>query len=216
MAMITKGILGEKLGMTQVFDDDSRVVPVTVIKAGPCRITGVKTNDADGYSAIQLAYGAVPERKLTKPELGHLKKTGAPPLKDLVELRVSDPSSFEVGQEIKADIFTKGERADVVGVSKGKGFTGVMKRWNFKGLGASHGTQRKHRSPGAIGACATPSRVFKGMKMAGHMGGERVTMLNLEIVEADPERNLLLLKGAIPGPRGGLVMVRSSVRGAGA
>jgi large subunit ribosomal protein L3 len=213
MAAITKGILGEKLGMTQIFDDDSRVVPVTVIKAGPCRVTSVKTSESDGYSAIQLAYGPVHERKLTKPELGHLNKTGAPPLKDLVELRVSDTSSFEVGQEIKADIFTKGDRADVVGVSKGKGFTGVMKRWNFKGLSASHGTQRKHRSPGAIGACATPSRVFKGMKMAGHMGHERVTMLNLEVVDADPERNLILLRGAVPGPRGGLVMVRSSVRG---
>lgn len=216
MAAITKGILGEKLGMTQVFDDDSRVVPVTVIKAGPCRVTQVKNSDTDGYSAIQLGFGSVSERKLPKPELGHLNKTGAPPLRDLVELRVSDASGFEVGQEIKADIFAKGERADVVGVSKGKGFAGVMKRWNFHGLDASHGTQRKHRSPGAVGACATPSRVFKGMKMAGNMGGDRVTMLNLEVVEADPDRNLLLIRGAIPGPRGGLVMIRSSVKGSGA
>jgi large subunit ribosomal protein L3 len=213
MAPITKGIVGEKLGMTQIFDDDARVVPVTVIKAGPCRVTQVKTRDSDGYSAIQVAYGDTPERKLTKPELGHLRKTGAPPLKNLVELRIIDVSGFEVGQEIKADIFSKGERADVVGVSKGKGFAGVMKRWGFHGKNASHGTQRKHRSPGAVGACATPSRVFKGMKMAGHMGAERVTVLNLEVAEADPERNLLLVKGAIPGPRGGLVVVRSSVKG---
>lgn len=213
MAAVTKGILGEKLGMTQVFDDDAKVVPVTVIKAGPCRVTQVKNSETDGYTAIQLAFGDVPERKVTKPEMGHLSKSGAPPLRDLVELRVSDVSGFQVGQEIKADIFAKGERADVVGVSKGKGYAGVMKKWNFKGLGASHGTQRKHRSPGAIGQCATPSRVFKGIKMAGRMGGERVTMLNLEVVEADPERNLLLIRGAVPGPRGGLVMVRSSVRG---
>lgn len=213
MALVTKGILGEKLGMTQIFDDQARVIPVTVIKAGPCQVTQVKTQDKDGYSAIQLAFGTVPERKLTKPELGHLKKSGAPPSRDLVELRISDVSGFQVGQEIKADIFSKGERADVVGVSKGKGFAGVIKRHGFSGLGASHGTQRKHRSPGAVGACATPSRIFKGMRMPGHMGSDRVTMLNLEVVEADPQRNLLLIRGAVPGPRGGLVMVRSTVKG---
>lgn len=213
MAQITKGILGEKLGMTQVFDDSARVVPVTVIKAGPCRITQVKTAEKDGYSAIQIAYGAVSERKLTKPELGHLKKVEAPPMKNLVELRLSDVSGFEVGQEIKADIFAKGEKADVVGVSKGKGFAGVIKRHGFHGLDASHGTDRKHRSPGAVGACATPSRIFKGMKMPGRMGNERVTVLNLEVVDSDPDQNLILIRGAIPGPRGGLVMVRSSVRG---
>ena len=213
MAAVTKGILGEKLGMTQVFDDQARVVPVTVIKAGPCRVTQIKTQDNDGYSAIQIAYGESSEKHVNKPEMGHLRKAGAPPMRNLAEIRLQDTSGFEVGQELKADIFTKGDRADVVGVSKGKGFAGVMKRWNFHGLGASHGTQRKHRSPGAIGACATPSRVFKGMKMAGHMGSERVTMLNLEVVEADPERNLLLVRGAVPGPRGGIVMIRSSVRG---
>lgn len=213
MAQTTKGILGEKLGMTQIFDDQSRVIPVTVIKAGPCKVTQIKTQEKDGYSAIQLAFGAVPERKLTKPQVGHLKKAGVEPSRNLVELRLADVSGFEVGQEIKADIFAKGERADVVGVSKGKGFAGVMKRHNFKGLGASHGTDRKHRSPGAVGACATPSRIFRGMKMPGHMGTERVTMLNLEIVEADPQKNLLLLRGAVPGPRGGLVVVRSSVKG---
>ena len=213
MAAVTKGILGEKLGMTQVFDDQARVVPVTVIKAGPCRVTQIKTQDNDGYSAIQIAYGESSEKHVNKPETGHLRKAGAPPMRNLAEIRLQDTSGFEVGQELKADIFAKGDRADVVGVSKGKGFAGVMKRWNFHGLGASHGTQRKHRSPGAVGACATPSRVFKGMKMAGHMGSERVTMLNLEVVEADPERNLLLVRGAVPGPRGGIVMVRSSVRG---
>lgn len=213
MSEITKGILGEKIGMTQVFDDQSRVIPVTVIKAGPCRVTQVKTSEKDGYSAIQIAFEDVPERKVTKPELGHLNKAGVSPMRRLAELRLSDVTSYEVGQEIKADIFEKGDRADVVGVSKGKGFAGVMKRHGFKGLSASHGTERKHRSPGAIGACATPSRVFKGMRMPGHMGHERVTLLNLEVVDADAERNLLLIRGAIPGPNGGIVMVRSSVRG---
>ena len=213
MAEITKGILGEKVGMTQVFDDQSRVIPVTVIKAGPCRVTQVKTSEKDGYSAIQIAFEDVPERKVSKPEMGHLKKAGVSPMRRLAELRLTDASGYEVGQEIKADIFAKGDRADVVGVSKGKGFAGVMKRHGFKGLSASHGTQRKHRSPGAIGACATPSRVFKGMRMPGHMGHERVTLLNLEVVDADPERNLILIRGAVPGPNGGIVMVRSSVRG---
>lgn len=213
MAEITKGILGEKLGMTQVFDEQSRVIPVTVIKAGPCRITQVKTSDKDGYSAIQIAFDDVAERNLTKPELGHLKKAGVTPMRRLEEIRLSDVTGYEVGQEIKADIFQKGERADVVGISKGKGFAGVMKRHGFKGLSASHGTERKHRSPGAIGACATPSRVFRGMRMPGHMGHERVTLLNLEVVDADPERNLLLIRGAVPGANGSIVMVRSSVRG---
>lgn len=213
MALVTKGILGEKVGMTQIFDEQSRVVPVTVIKAGPCRVAQVKQQDTDGYSAIQITFEEVAERKLTKPELGHLKKNGVPASRRLVELRIADVTGYTVGQEIKADIFTKGERADVVGVSKGKGFAGVMKRHNFAGKSASHGTQRKHRSPGSIGACATPSRVFKGMRMAGHMGHERVTVLNLEVVDADPERNLILVRGAIPGPNGGLVMVRSAVRG---
>lgn len=213
MAEITKGILGEKLGMTQVFDEQSRVIPVTVIKAGPCRVTQVKTSDKDGYSAIQIAFDDVAERNLTKPELGHLKKAGVTPMRRLEEIRLSDVTGYEVGQEIKADIFQKGERADVVGISKGKGFAGVMKRHGFKGLSASHGTERKHRSPGAIGACATPSRVFRGMRMPGHMGHERVTLLNLEVVDADPERNLLLIRGAVPGANGSIVMVRSSVRG---
>jgi large subunit ribosomal protein L3 len=213
MALVTKGILGEKIGMTQVFDDDSRVVPVTVIKAGPCRVSQVKTIESDGYSAIQMTFGEVAERRLNKPERGHLRKAGLAPATQLFELRLADVSGFTVGQEIKADIFAKGERTDVVGTSKGKGFAGVMKRHGFKGLGASHGTERKHRSPGSVGACATPSRIFKGMRMAGHLGDERVTVLNLEVVDADPDRNLLLLRGAIPGPAGGVVMIRSSVKG---
>jgi large subunit ribosomal protein L3 len=213
MALVTKGILGEKIGMTQIFDDDSRVVPVTVIKAGPCRVSQVKTQESDGYSAIQLTFGETSERRLNQPERGHLKKAGVPAATQLVELRLADVSGFTVGQEIKADIFSKGERTDVVGTSKGKGFAGPMKRHGFHGLGASHGTERKHRSPGAVGACATPARIFRGMKMAGHMGDERVTVLNLEVVSADPDRNLLLVRGAIPGPNGGVVMIRSSVKG---
>lgn len=215
MAQITKGIVGEKMGMTQVFDERSRVVPVTVIKAGPCHVAQVKTLQKDGYSAIQLAFDEVDDRRLTKPELGHLKSAGVPAARKLVELRLNDVSGFEVGQQIRADIFAKGERADVVGVSKGKGFAGVMKRHNFAGKSASHGTDRKHRSPGSIGACATPSRVFKGMRMAGHMGHERVTVLSLEVIDSDPEQNLLLVRGAIPGPNGGLVLIRSAVRGGG-
>ena len=206
--MATKGILGEKIGMTQVFTDDGRAVPVTVIKAGPCKVVQVKTADRDGYAAIQLGYGQRPSA--TKPLTGHFAKAGVEPTRHLVELRTDE--TFEQGQEIRADIFAPGERTDVIGVSKGKGFAGTMKRHGFAGLSASHGTERKHRSPGAIGACATPSRVYRGTKMSGQMGHERVTVLNLEVVEADAERGLLLLKGAVPGPNGGLLMVRSTVK----
>lgn len=206
-----RGILGTKLGMTQIFED-TRAVPVTVIKAGPCYVAQVKTPERDGYSAIQLVYGEIPHRKLNRPMRGHFEAHGGHPGRYVVELRTDDAASFEPGQEIRADVFRPGERADVIGVSKGKGFAGVMKRHGFGGLSASHGTERKHRSPGAIGACATPSRVFKGMRMAGQMGNERVTVLNLLVVQADPERNLLLLRGAVPGPNGGLVMVRSAVK----
>jgi large subunit ribosomal protein L3 len=206
-----KGILGTKLGMTQIFDD-TRAIPVTVIKAGPCFVAQVKTEEKDGYSAVQLAFGATRPNGLTKPEQGHFDKHGGQPGRHVVEIRTDDAGSYEPGQELRADVFEAGERADVVGVSKGKGFAGVMKRHGFSGLSSSHGTERKHRSPGAIGACATPSRVFKGMRMAGQMGNERVTVLNLEVVRADAERNLLLLRGAIPGPEGGLVMVRSAVK----
>ncbi|MGH2663212.1 MAG: 50S ribosomal protein L3 [Actinomycetota bacterium] len=207
--MGAKGILGEKLGMTQVYTDDGRAVPVTVIKAGPCRVVQVKTQERDGYQAVQLGFGDRP--RASKPMAGHFAKADVDePTRHLVELRTDE--SYEPGQEVRADIFTPGEHTDVVGVSRGKGFAGPMKRHGFAGLSASHGTERKHRSPGAIGACATPSRVFRGTKMAGQMGNQRVTVLNLEVVEADPERGLLLLKGAVPGPIGGLVMVRSSVK----
>jgi large subunit ribosomal protein L3 len=206
-----KGILGTKLGMTQIFDD-TRAIPVTVIKAGPCFVAQVKTEEKDGYSAVQLAFGATRPNGLTKPEQGHFDKHGGQTGRHVVEIRTDDAGSYEPGQELRADVFEAGQRADVVGVSKGKGFAGVMKRHGFSGLSSSHGTERKHRSPGAIGACATPSRVFKGMRMAGQMGNERVTVLNLEVVRADAERNLLLLRGAIPGPEGGLVMVRSAVK----
>jgi large subunit ribosomal protein L3 len=203
-----KGILGEKLGMTQVFTDDGRALPVTVIKAGPCRVVQVKTEERDGYPAVQLSYGAA--GRVSKPKAGHFQKADAEPARYLVELRTDE--AYETGQELRADVFQPGDRTDVVGVSKGKGFAGTMKRHGFGGLPASHGTERKHRSPGAIGACATPSRVFRGTKMAGQLGNQRVTVLNLEVVEADPERGLLLLKGAVPGPVGSLVMVRSSVK----
>jgi len=210
--MANKGILGRKLGMTQIFDEQNRVVPVTVIEAGPCRVVQLKTPERDGYAAVQLAFGDAKPARLNKPELGHLKAADAPPTKYLAEMRVDDLSSFELGQVLKADVFVAGERVDVTGVSKGKGFTGAMQRHNFKGQGASHGNHKKHRSPGAIGACATPARVFKGMKMAGQHGNSRITTLNLVVVEGDAERNLLLVRGAVPGPAGGLVFVRNAVK----
>jgi large subunit ribosomal protein L3 len=199
--------------MTQIFDESSRAIPVTAIEAGPCRVAQVRTPERDGYSAIQLAFGDIREGKLTKPQLGHLKANGLQPHRHLVELRVADASRFEVGQELRADdVFTAGEKADVIGTSKGKGFAGVMKRHGFHGAPASHGTERKHRTPGSIGAGTTPHHVFKGQKMAGRMGHERVTVLNLEVVRVDAARNLILVKGAVPGPDGGLVIVRSAVR----
>ena len=206
-----KGILGTKLGMTQIFED-TRAIPVTVIMAGPCFVAQVKTEDRDGYAAVQLAYGDVRERDVNRPMHGHFEAHGGQPGRYVVEVRTDDAGSYEPGQELRADIFQAGEKADVIGVSKGKGFAGVMKRHGFSGLSSSHGTERKHRSPGAIGACATPSRVFKGMRMAGHQGNERVTVLNLEVVQADAERNLLLIRGAVPGPNGALVMVRSALK----
>jgi large subunit ribosomal protein L3 len=206
-----RGLLGTKLGMTQIFDD-TRAIPVTVIKAGPCFVSQIKTPERDGYSAVQLAYAEPRERDLSRPMKGHFDAHGGHAGRYVVEMRTDDVSGFEPGQELKADLFAPGDRADVVGVSKGKGFAGVMKRHGFSGLSSSHGTERKHRSPGSIGACATPSRVFKGLRMAGQMGNERVTILNLEVVQADAERGLLLLRGAVPGPSGGLVMVRSAVK----
>ena len=206
-----RGIVGEKLGMTQIFVE-TRAVPVTVIKAGPCVVTQVRTDDADGYRAVQLAYGQARPRDVNKPAKGHLDKAGAENLRHLVELRTDDAGSYSLGQQLKADVFAVGDIVDVVGVSKGKGFSGVMRRHGFSGLGGGHGVHKKHRSPGSIGACATPSRVFKGMRMAGQHGSSRVTVLNLEVVQSDPERGLLLVKGAVPGPDGGHVMVRSAVK----
>ncbi len=214
--MATKAIVGEKVGMTQVWDDQNRAVPVTVVKVAPCRVVQVKTPAHDGYSAVQVTFGHTKPSRLTKPELGHFGKAGVEPGQHLVELRIDDPTSFQVGQEITADILGPGEHVDVTAVSKGKGFTGVMKRHNFRGLGAGHGAHKVHRAPGAIGACATPARVFKGTRMAGRSGHQQVTTLNLEVVQSDPERELLLIKGAVPGPRGGLVLVRDAVKKAGA
>ena len=210
--MATKAIVGEKVGMTQVWDDQNRAVPVTVVRVASCRVVQVKTPEHDGYSALQVTFGHVEPRRLTKPKLGHFAKAGVEPGKRVVELRVDDSSGYEVGQEITADLLGAGELVDVTAVSKGKGFTGVMKRHNFSGLGAGHGVHKVHRAPGAIGACATPSRVFKGTKMAGRVGHQRVTTLNLEVVEADPEREIVLIKGAVPGPRGGLVLIRDAVK----
>ncbi len=209
--MATTAIVGEKVGMSQKWVDD-KIVPVTVLRVEPMRVVQVKTPERDGYSALQVTYGHKDARKLNKPEAGHFAKAGVQPGRRLIELRLDNVDGFEVGQTIGVDTLASGELVDVTAVSKGKGFAGVMKRHNFKGQGASHGNHKKHRAPGAIGACATPSRVFKGTRMAGQMGNERVTVLNLEVVGADPERNLLLLKGAVPGPAGGLVMVRSSVK----
>ena len=210
--MSAKGILGRKLGMTQIWDDENRVVPVTVIEAGPCRVVQLKTPERDGYAAVQLAFGDTKPQRLSRPELGHLKKADAPPLRHVAELRVDDLSGFEIGQVIGADVFGAGERVDVTGISKGKGFTGAMVRHNFKGQGASHGNHKKHRSPGSIGACATPARVFKGMKMAGQHGDKRTTTQNLEVVEGDAERGILLVKGAVPGPNGSLVFVKNAAK----
>lgn len=210
--MAGKGILGRKLGMTQVWDDENRVVPVTVIQAGPCRVVQLKTPERDGYSAVQLAFGDVKESRLTQAELGHLAAAEAPPSRHLAELKVDDLEGFEIGQTIAADVFESGELVDISGISKGKGFTGVMARHNFKGQPASHGAHKVHRKPGAVGACATPARIFKGQKMPGRHGNAKTTTLNLEVVEGDAERNLLLIKGSVPGPKGSVVFVRNAAK----
>ena len=214
MANETTGILGEKLGMTQVFDDNNRMVPVTVVKAGPCVVTQIRTQEKDGYTAVQLAYGQIDPRKVTKPVAGHFKAAEVTPRRHLVEVRTDSIEGYSIGQELGADVFADGAMVDVSGTTKGKGTAGVMKRHGFHGLGAGHGTQRKHRAPGSIGACATPGRVFKGLKMAGRMGHETQTTQSLTVHKVDAERGLLLIKGAIPGPKGGLVLVRSAVKGA--
>jgi len=206
-----KALLGKKLGMTQIFGKDGRLIPVTVIEAGPCVVTQVKTKENDGYSAIQIGYEDIEERKVNKPLKGRFSKARVTPKRYLAEIRVDKPSEFKPGDTITAEIFSEGERADVVGISKGKGFQGVVKRHGFSGGPASHGSH-SHRAPGSIGMAATPSRVPKGKRMAGHMGSERVTSANLEIVKVDPNQNILLVKGAIPGARGGLVIVKESSR----
>jgi large subunit ribosomal protein L3 len=210
--MATRAIVGEKVGMTQVWDDDNRVVPVTVLRVRPCRVVQVKTPERDGYSALQVTFGVRKPSKLTKPVAGQYEKAGVDAGVKLVELRLDDVSDYEVGQQIGVDVLSSGELVDVTSVSKGKGFSGVMKRHGFSGLGASHGAHRVHRAPGAIGACATPSRVFRGTRMAGQSGRRKTTTLNLQVVEADAERDLLLVKGSVPGPNGGLVLVRDAVK----
>src|ERR671916_1730095 len=211
-----RGILGTKLGMTQVFDDNNRIVPVTVVQAGPCVVTRIRTADKDGYPAVQLAFGAVDPRKVPKPVAGHYAAAGVTPRRHLVKLRTADAADYEVAQEVTAEVFAAGTVVDVVGTSKGKGTAGVMKRHGFKGLGASHGTQRKHRSPGSIGGASTPGRVFKGLKMAGRMGAVKTTTLSLVVHKVDTERGLLLIKGAVPGPRGGLLLVKTAAKKGGA
>ena len=210
----TRGILGEKLGMTQVFDANNRIVPVTVIKAGPCVVTQIRTEEKDGYTAVQLAYGQIDPRKVTKPLAGHFQAAGVTPRRHVIELRTSTTEGYEIGQEFGADVFADGASVDVTGTTKGKGTAGVMKRHGFHGVSASHGSHRNHRKPGSIGGCSTPGRVFKGMRMAGRMGCDKQTTQSLRIVRVDVERGLLLIEGAVPGPKGGLVLVRTAVKGA--
>jgi len=212
MSKHIRGVLGTKLGMTQVFADDGRMVPVTVVEAGPCVVTAVRTPASDGYSAVQLGFGEIDPRKVTKPVAGHFAKAGVTPRRYLVELRTDDADQYTLGQEVTAETFAAGDLLDVTATSKGKGFAGVVKRHGFKGLSSSHGTKRKHRAPGSIGGCAYPGRVFKGVKMAGRMGGERTTAPNLTLHSVDADRGLLLIKGAVPGPRGALVLVRNAAK----
>ena len=212
MSTNVKGVLGTKLGMTQVWDENNKVVPVTVVQAGPCVVTQVRTPENDGYSAVQIAFGAIDPRKVNKPAAGHFEKAGVTPRRHLVEIRTADASEYTLGQELTAETFEDGQRIDVVATTKGKGFAGGMKRHGFHGLRASHGVTRKHRSPGSIGGCSTPGRVFKGMKMAGRMGGDRQTTLNLTVQKVDATNGLLLIKGAVPGPKGALVFVRTAVK----
>ncbi len=213
MANDRTGILGEKLGMTQVFDENNRIVPVTVVKAGPCVITQIRTQEKDGYTAVQLAYGQIDPRKVTKPVAGHFKAAEVTPRRHLVEVRTDSIEGYTIGQEIGADVFEVGTRVDVSGTTKGKGTAGVMKRHGFHGVSSSHGSHRNHRKPGSIGACATPGRVFKGLRMAGRMGNEKATTTGLTVHKVDAERGLLLIKGAVPGPKGGLLLVRTANKG---
>ena len=214
MSKNTKGLLGKKLGMTQVWDANNKLVPVTVVEITPNVVTQLRSQDVDGYTAVQIAYGQIDPRKVTKPLTGHFDKAGVTPRRHLTELRTDDTSDYSLGQELTVDIFEPGKKVDVVGTSKGKGFAGVMKRHNFAGVSSSHGSHRNHRKPGSIGASSTPSRVFKGMRMAGRMGGDRVTVLNLTVHSVDLEKGILLVKGAVPGARGRIVFVRNAVKGA--
>ena len=215
VARNVKGLLGTKLGMTQVWDENGNVVPVTVIEVAPNVVTQIRTPEVDGYSAVQIAAGQIDPRKVNQPTAGHFEKAGVTPRRHLTEVRTADAAEYALGQELTVDAtFEAGQKIDVVGTSKGKGFAGTMKRHNFKGVGASHGAHRNHRKPGSIGGAATPGRVFKGQRMAGRMGGERVTVQNLTVQAIDAEKGLILVKGAVPGARGRLVFVRNAVKGA--
>ncbi|MEG0545577.1 MAG: 50S ribosomal protein L3 [Oscillospiraceae bacterium] len=207
-----KGLIGKKIGMTQLFDENGKVIPVTVIEAGPCAVVQMKTIENDGYSAVQVGYGDVKVQRVNKPETGHFKKSDVAPKKVLKEFRLDDVSAMNVGDILKADVFAVGDRVDVVGTSKGKGTTGAIKRWNFSRLKETHGTGPNARHAGSLGMCSDPSRVFKGKKLAGHMGAERVTIQNLDIVKVDVENNLIAIKGAIPGPKGGIVVLADTVK----
>jgi len=212
--MANKAIVGEKVGMTQVWDEDNRVLPVTVLRVRPNRVVQVKTTERDGYTALQVTVGQKDATKLTRPEAGHFAAGGVDAGERLVELRLDDVDGYEVGQEITVESLADQGRVDVTAVSKGKGFAGVMKRHGFKGHNASHGVHKVHRKPGAVGQCATPSRIFRGKRMPGRMGNQKTTTLNLEVVQADPERELLLVRGSVPGPRGATVLIRDAVKGA--
>jgi large subunit ribosomal protein L3 len=207
-----RGLLGTKLGMTQTWDENNRIVPVTVVAAGTNVVTQVRRPETDGYNAVQIGFGEIEGRKVTKPLAGHFDKAGTTPRRHVVEIRTADAASYEVGQELSPELFAAGDDVDVTGTSKGKGFAGTMKRHGFSGVGASHGAHRNHRKPGSIGACATPGRVFKGVRMAGRMGGDTVTTQNVSVHAVDAEKGLILLKGAVPGPKGGLVVIRSAAK----
>ena len=208
-----KGLIGKKIGMTQLFDENGKVIPVTVVEAGPCTVVQKKTVENDGYAAVQVGYGDVKITRVNKPEAGHFKKANVAPKKVLREFRLEDTDALNVGDVLKADIFAAGDRVDVVGTSKGKGTAGAIKRWNFSRLKESHGTGPVARHAGSLGACSDPSRVYKGKKLAGHLGAERVTIQNLDVVKVDVENNLIAVKGAIPGPKGGIVILADTVKG---
>ena len=213
-AVPTRALLGRKLGMTQVWDEDGKVVPITVVQVDKNVVTQVRDQETDGYTAIQIGFGQIDQRKVTKPLAGHFNKAGVSPRRHLVEVRTGGDDEFTLGQELAADIFEVGQKVDVTGKTKGKGFAGVMKRHGFAGVSASHGAHRNHRKPGSIGACATPGRVFKGLRMARRMGGDRRTIQNLKVQAVDAEKGIVLVTGAIPGPKGGIVLIRSAVKGA--